>query len=663
MPIFRTEEKKDIALLREAIHRGEKPAALMFLRDLVDEIRPSTHLPYIGEENLRTLLVKLDTDADLREDLSRAMIVCLEQADLFPLLTESGMALSRSMGKELFGRIKHKIIPPLRDEQDFREVIDMIFYEPDDYVWVEKIGNELWAKLFSVIQTSPGHMEKMLGEQVVKALGVLSVRVAQLGYEPEVFHYMPDHEERTGNPFLQQQLQLHELHVRLTEADRYRLRGAALGLRNSLADCYRAIRYIRTRTHERGASLSQTFILYQLDKLLGRITLLSDIVDGDDAVDIRQVVEYFIGVVRNQNRKYSIREFLSQTTGYLAYQIAEQKGLKGNTYITTTKEQYRSMLFSAMKGGLIVSFVAIFKNLIGMLRLAPFWQGLSYSLNYSAGFILIDQTGSTLATKQPAFTANAVAGTIDGRYGLAAARTDNLMQTMARVSRSQLASFAGNLLLVFPLTFLLAWIFDMVFGFKVAEGAAAWALLRDQHPFQSLALLYACNTGVFLFLSGIIAGYVQNKMIYGRISERIIRHRDLQAVFSANRLQRIAAFWGKNAGSVIGSIALGFFLGMAGLAGRFFGIPFDIRHITISAGNASIGLYGIGYENIPLPFLVTVFCGVFLIGMLNFLVSFSLAFYVAMRSRGLRLKEFPPFLKTFLRYFAKHPMDFIRAPR
>jgi site-specific recombinase len=52
-----------------------------------------------------------------------------------------------------------------------------------------------------------------------------------------------------------------------------------------------------------------------------------------------------------------------------------------------------------------------------------------------------------------------------------------------------------------------------------------------------------------------------------------------------------------------------------------------------------------------------------MIGLVNFGVSFSLAFYVAMRSRGLRLKEFPAFLKSLLRYFANHPMDFIRAPR
>ena len=50
---------------------------------------------------------------------------------------------------------------------------------------------------------------------------------------------------------------------------------------------------------------------------------------------------------------------------------------------------------------------------------------------------------------------------------------------------------------------------------KILEGDQAMAMLESQHPWHSLSLLYACNTGVFLFLSGIIAGYVQNKILYG----------------------------------------------------------------------------------------------------------------------------------------------------
>jgi site-specific recombinase len=99
---------------------------------------------------------------------------------------------------------------------------------------------------------------------------------------------------------------------------------------------------------------------------------------------------------------------------------------------------------------------------------------------------------------------------------------------------------------------------------------------------------------------------------------------------------------------------------MAGIVGKIFGVPFDIRHITIAAGNTSIGLYGVGWEHISKSYLAIVVLGVLGIGFMNFLVSFSLAFFVAMRSRGLSLKDFPEFFGILWRYFKSHPLDFIR---
>jgi site-specific recombinase len=102
---------------------------------------------------------------------------------------------------------------------------------------------------------------------------------------------------------------------------------------------------------------------------------------------------------------------------------------------------------------------------------------------------------------------------------------------------------------------------------------------------------------------------------------------------------------------------------MAGFIGEIFGIRFDIRHITISAGNTSIAVYGLGIHNIDRWYLVTVLLGVLGIGFLNFLVSFSLAFFVAVRSRGIKLRDYPEFLGILWRYFRNSPMDFIRPRR
>ena len=641
---------------------GDRSASLSFLRGFMDVVRPPSGSPEAGEARLRDTVRRLDSDPGLADALRRSVRICLRDADLLPLLTQSGLASSRSLGRELSNRIKHKMLPPLRDERDFLAVVDAVFRDPDDFRWVERIPLPVWGDFLSRLSFDADGAGRLVSWQLLRALDILSVHVAHLGCEPEVTRYLPDHMEQATNPFLEQQDEVRRFLEAGSRADRTGYAERSEHAKSALAECHRAIGYIREHTHERGASLAQTFILYRLEKLLGRMSLLLDIVDGDGRLDMERMADYFVRVVRNQNRKYSVREFLSQTTGYLAYQIAEQKGRRGNTYITKTRVEYRDMVYSAMNGGLIVCFIALVKNMIPFVRMAPFWQGMAYSLNYSLGFLLIDQTGSTLATKQPAFTANAVAGSIEEGLG-GRSRMQNLVETVARVSRSQIASFFGNLVVVFPGTYLLAWAVDMLFGFRIVEAESAMRLLESQHPTKSLSLLYACNTGFFLFLSGIINGYVQNRMRYGMIADRIRRHPGLGATVPAQRLDRIAGFWDRKAGSVAGSIALGFFLGMAGLLGRFFGIPFDIRHITISAGNASIGFYGIDHTDLPFGELATIFLGILAIGFLNFLVSFSLSFYVAIRSRGLRMRQSREFLASLWAHVRRHPMDFIRAPR
>jgi site-specific recombinase len=281
------------------------------------------------------------------------------------------------------------------------------------------------------------------------------------------------------------------------------------------------------------------------------------------------------------------------------------------------------------------------------------------------GFVLMDQAGGTLATKQPAYTASAVASSLDTRKHGGVPDLRNLAITVARVSRSQIMSFAGNLVMVFPLTYILAMCWEWMTGVKIAEGDAAMKLLMDQHPWKSPALLYACVTGFFLFLSGIIAGFVENYVVYGKIPERMSDHPVLSFTMTKKRLNRMVEFVRLNVGALAGSISLGFFLGVAGPLGKVMGLPFDIRHITISAGNVAIGYFGLDHS-IPFSLGLTIFLGVLAIGFINFLVSFSLAFYVAVRSRGIRLKDYPEFLGILFRYFRQHPKDFFlpsRKPR
>ena len=661
-------KKKKVNLVTEFLEKDrtvsikDREEALNYLVAFMAMIRPRLSEFERANKKFAEAIRYLHQHPAVLNNLRIAILAQLINSNLVPLLTESGITISRGAGRELYARLKHKFLPAAQDPNDFLYLLNRIFFRKSDYEWVEKIGREKWIQFFELIGLSFSGNEPVIIKQAILSLQILSARVAQLGWENEITHHTPAQWQPPNNPFSAQQHLVYELKELVIRHNQSKggVRELAEQIKPVLSECAELVQYIRNETAEKGTSLSQTFILFQIEQKLNRMNLLLDIADADEKINLARFADLFIAVVRNENRKNSIREFLSQTTGYLAYQIAEHKGKKGNKYITSSPLEYFQMIGSAMWGGLIICFVAIVKNLLGLLHWPIFWQGFVYSVNYSLGFVTIEETKATLATKQPAFTASAVASSLDARKSDEPPNLFNLAVTVSKVSRSQIASFIGNLIVVFPGTWLLAWLYDWVVGHPLVQGEQAVHLLQDQHPGQSLSLLYACNTGFFLFLSGIIAGYVQNKINYGRIGKRLTEHPVLRLYLPQKRLQKIAAYLNEYGGSLAGNISLGFFLGMAGLVGKIFGIPFDIRHITISAANTSLGAYGIGWEHINFKYLGNVVAGVLGIGFLNFLVSFTLAFIVAVRSRGIRLRDYPGFLKILWKYFRSHPFDFIR---
>lgn len=640
---------------------SEKNQGLDFLVSFFSAIRPSSEKGKTkAKNNLERAIRELLQHPVFLTNLQHALLAQLINTDLSSVLTESGIPLASGFWQEFFRKLRHKILPSLQAENNFLYVINCIFYRKNDYQWVEGIPHETWAHFFECLGLSFHVDDRRISIQLSQGLKILAFQVAQLGLEKEVIEYIRP-EEKVENPFVLQCYLIHDLQESLdNNAEPVEIKRISSQIENALSKCYLSVEYIRENHSQRGASLHQTYTLLLLVNKLDRMSLLVDSLDADQHFDTRNFTSFFKMLIRNENRKNSIREFLSQCLGYLAYQIAEHKGSKGNKYITSSAADYRNMLVSAMSGGGIISFVAVIKNLLTALPMPIFWHNFSYSVNYSLGFVIIEESHSTLATKQPAFTASAVASSLDTKKNSREPNLYNLALTVAKVSRSQIASFLGNLIIVFPGTFFLAWLYQLITKTKILEGAAAAAMLEDQHPWHSLSLLYACNAGFFLFLSGIIAGYVQNKIQYSHISERLEIHPLLRLSFPAVKLQRLAHYFEQHAGPLIGNIALGFMLGMSGLVVKIFGIPFDIRHITIAAGNVAIAVYGLGLSNIHPGYLVTIVCGVLGIGFFNFLVSFSLAFIVAVKSRGVRIKEYPEFLGILWRYLCRRPLDFIR---
>jgi site-specific recombinase len=637
----------------------EKHNAISFLVDLFKYIRPKNKKEYTNADvNMLRCITLLQNNELLLANFRTAIMAQLTNTHLQPALTESGLLQSRGFIQEFISRVNHKILPALQNEDDFLYVINSVFYKKNDYEWVEDISRNSWKSFFELTGFSLSHQNVQLQKQLLKALQVLSYRVVHNALEPEVAQYIPA-EYVNANPFVAQ----NNLVVQITSCSKVDIpKNIIMQLRSSLQECTNCLYQIKEVQSTEGASLSLTYSTLVIGYVLDRMAILVDAIDETHHFNIDKLIFFFKELVRNEKRKNSLRELSSQSFGSIAYQIAEHKGKKGDKYITSSKDEYNKMIVSSMWGGFIICFVVVFKKLLGKLTMPPFWHGFAYGTNYAVGFIVIEETHSALATKQPAFTASTVAGSLEAKEN-EPPNLYNLAITVARVVRSQIASFFGNLVIVFPLTFLFAWLFDKVLNRPLTDKFHALEMLKEQHPWQSLSLLYAANTGVFLFLSGLLAGFIQNKCQYGKISERIQKHPALRATFSSAKLKKIGDYIVHHAGSWIGNIFLGFCLGMSGIImQKLFGIPFDIRHITIAAGNAAIAIYTIGFHGITTSYFLISFLGVLAIGLLNFLVSFSLAFIVALKSRGVRLRDYPEFIRILWRYLKKHPLNFIVPP-
>ena len=294
------------------------------------------------------------------------------------------------------------------------------------------------------------------------------------------------------------------------------------------------------------------------------------------------------------------------------------------------------------------------------LHLPLLWEGVAYSLNYGLGFVLIHLLHLTIATKQPAMTATTLAAALDGRDSREA-RLDALAELAAEVSRTQWVSIAGNVTITMLTAFAISLTAVQFLGWSAAGTEKAAHLLHDLHPWRSLALLHAAIAGVYLFLSGLISGYYDNQALYHRIPQRLRRVKWLRRLLGEQRLGALADYVEHNLGALAGNFLFGCMLGFTPVIGALLGLPLDIRHVAFASANFAYGLVGLQFAVSPATLAVSL-AGVLLIGLVNLLVSFSLALRVALRSRGITRAQTEGMWRRVLRRFLECPRDFFWPP-
>jgi len=640
------------------------PAQLI---ELVDSIRPKN--PNVGEvatTNLRALITLLRMHPEYAAALRRYVLALFETRRHSQLYADIGILSNEGFFTTVWNRFIFRLLPEETRDDYLKDMFGLVFHMHTDYLWIDQIPDEVWIELlkcvdFDAESSHPGWAK--IQEEMLDAVQMLSYRIASTGLEHELMRNYPDI-ERFESPFLAQNVEV---------CDYYRAYHAHLKGDPALPDdkhipvllqqCEEVLVKVRKQASQNGASISLTYHLQRVDQMIQRLQTLLVLLDPNETT--MRSLALLRELVREENRKYSVRDVFTRVTDLVALQVTENAGKTGEHYAAATPGEYFNMLRSSMGAGFIIGFMALIKVGISKMMLAPFIQAFFFSMNYAFGFLVIHVMHFTVATKQPAMTAATIAATVDQNAALNSkgkAPLDGVVQLIAIVWRTQTVSILGNVILTIPTGMLIALLGYMA-GAPVMSEEKAWHTLDDINPFYSLALVHAAIAGVCLFFAGLISGYYDNKCAYTRIPARLKQLRWLRKLLGEHRLDRFAAYIGDNLGALMGNFTFGFMLGSMGLIGFMLGLPFiDVRHVTFSSANFAFALVALDFM-VSWQLVAISLLGIALIGIVNLAVSFGLALYVAMKARQVRFNRIGELFRMLGARFVSNPREFFFPPR
>lgn len=344
--------------------------------------------------------------------------------------------------------------------------------------------------------------------------------------------------------------------------------------------------------------------------------------------------------------KDSIRRYLNRQSDLVALEIVEHTANKGEKYIADDRKAYRKFFYKSLLGGGIIALFAIIKIIVDSYDLSVLQNAFLFSTNYALCFIIVKQFGGIIATKQPAMTASTIAEHIDRGDNLQIDSLQSIVLLVRKVFRSQFISVMGNFLMAFIFACLIMYVFQLAGWSNLTSIVKPDYLIKNVLPSTQL-VFFAAIAGCFLALSGLISGYFDNKVVVSKIAYRIKNH----SFFSKNK--SIAYFLEKNTGSLLGNVALGFFLGSVFLLTYLLPFKVDIRHIAFSTANVG---YAVMNQQLSAKIIALALIGALLIGFINFLISFAITLFLALKSRGANFKLIPNIIFTIVKDFIRHPM-------
>ena len=609
--------------------------------------------------NFEVFLAYLKNNEEIKNNFRDYLFILFSNKSFAKALTDANILSENAFFPELKKRISYKFLPPVEDENTISYIISKVLFNPkSDSNYIKNINPEDGSEFFKLMEIEKISTLPKVKKELLISANILALRSVGNALEAGIAKMVPEY-KNFDNPFVALQSELDSLIGRFKKDKNLQINSKDVDYKQIkiyLQQCLDFVDKAFKNASKFGISSKINQSLLKIRQQLRRIQDIIPILVVDNEEDVLTNSKNLVSnTLKYNSHRNNVRELIDDSTRLISHLITSHTAETGTHYIATSSKEYLKMFWKASGGGIIVGFLCIFKMMMSYSHGSEFSHAVLYSLNYAFGFIIIYLLGFTLATKQPAMTAATMAKVLSDESS-SEKNYKEFANLVAKLSRTQFIAFVGNVLWSFPVALAIIYGMDWFLekNFAVAK---ADKLLKDLNPIESKAILHACIAGFFLFISGIISGNISNSSIFNQVPERISQSPFLNQVIGAKNSKKLSDFYTKHWAGIISNFWFGIFLGVIAPLGVFLGLDLDIRHITFSAGNFALALYGKGFDIDTYTFVISLVT-IFLIGAFNFIVSFGLSMLLAFRSRKVNFGELTIIYKSILKYFIKNPLRF-----
>jgi site-specific recombinase len=621
------------ALLNELDSQADLPHRHLWLIAMVEWLRGDGSNPQATASRLRLLLDAAQVRPELGDELKQWWRVLAETVDSTMVLADYGFSPRMAFFSEAVYRLGRKILPGTPETTDAAELFSLVFPYASDVAWISALDAQTLTRLGDLIGTpSPRFPVTLWQDELLQAITYCASQIRATGFASELRLRMSA-PAREAQPFIDLAADVEAFRQAFLSSPRDSdlVNRAAQTLRERLELCRSAAASVYPHLDEHGISVNLVFVLRQLRERVLRVRDLMDCLLSDNVP--QSAARLTAKLVQAGVERRSLLALVNANASLLAAKMAERSAETGEHYITRDRAEYSSMLAKAAGGGAATSLTTLFKFIITGLGLTAFWSGVASGLMYAMSFVLIQLLHWTLATKQPAMTAPAMAAKLKD---LSAGRAiEDFVDEVSHLVRSQVAAVVGNVGLVVPCVLLISLVMQLSTGAPMISLEEADYVFKTLHLLHPSTLLFAAFTGVLLFSSSLIAGWAENWFVLHRLDSAMRYNPRITQLMGVARAARWAQFMRAQISGFASNISLGLMLGLLPPVLAFVGVGLEARHVTLSAGQLAAAAAAYGAQVWVLPAFWWCVAAIPLIGMLNLGVSFYLALHLAQRAHNL----------------------------